>query len=148
MTVKLLAVVLAGSLALADDAKKADARKELDGFQGTWQFVAEAIDGSDVAQEQLQQMTFTVRGDKYTVRFGDQLVQSGTLKPNPATKPKSFDGAATQGDGEGSTLLGIYEFSGDTLRFCFDPKGKKRPAEFKSAQGSGLIAGTVNRRDS
>jgi hypothetical protein len=33
-------------------------------------------------------------------------------------------------------MLGIYEIDGDTLKVCFDPQGKVRPTEFKSAPGS------------
>ena len=38
----------------------------------------------------------------------------------------------------------IYEISGDTLRVCFDPEGKKRPTEFKGASGSQTLV--VHRR--
>jgi hypothetical protein len=29
-----------------------------------------------------------------------------------------------------------YRISGDTLKVCFDPEGKKRPTQFKGASGS------------
>jgi hypothetical protein len=41
-----------------------------------------------------------------------------------------------EGLNKGAVMLGIYEISGDTLKVCFDPEGKKRPTEFKSASGS------------
>jgi hypothetical protein len=41
-----------------------------------------------------------------------------------------------EGPNKGAVMLGIYEIDGDTLRVCFDPEGKKRPTEFKSASGS------------
>ena len=38
-------------------------------------------------------------------------------------------------------MLGIYELDGDgdTLKVCFDPEGKKRPAEFKAPEGTGYF---------
>jgi hypothetical protein len=41
-----------------------------------------------------------------------------------------------EGPNKGTVILGIYEISGDTLKVCFDPEGKKRPTEFKTAAGS------------
>jgi uncharacterized protein (TIGR03067 family) len=41
-----------------------------------------------------------------------------------------------EGPNKGAVMLGIYEISGDTLKVCFDPEGKKRPTQFKSASGS------------
>ena len=42
-------------------------------------------------------------------------------------------------------MLGIYEAKGDTIRACFDPKGKKRPAEFKAPEGSGCFLVVLKR---
>jgi hypothetical protein len=33
----------------------------------------------------------------------------------------------------------LYEISADTLKVCFDPEGKQRPTEFKSASGSQIF---------
>jgi hypothetical protein len=41
-----------------------------------------------------------------------------------------------EGPNKGTVILGIYEISGETLKVCFDPEGKKRPTEFKTAAGS------------
>ena len=41
-----------------------------------------------------------------------------------------------EGLNKGAVTLGIYEIDGDTLKVCFDPEGKKRPTEFKTASGS------------
>jgi hypothetical protein len=47
--------------------------------------------------------------------------------------------------GKGPTTLGIYEFDGDTLKFCFDQKGKKRPTAFEAPAGSSYFLATAKR---
>ena len=42
-------------------------------------------------------------------------------------------------------MLGIYEIDGDTLKAYFDPQGKKRPTEFKSAPGSANVVNVHKR---
>jgi uncharacterized protein (TIGR03067 family) len=81
-------------------------------------------------------MTVTFVGDKHTVKKGDEVIQVGTQKLDPSKSPKAIDVTMTGGLNKGAVMLGIYEISGDTLKVCFDPEGKKRPAEFKSAPGS------------
>ena len=74
-------------------------------------------------------------GDKWTVRVDGQVVQAGTHKFNPAKKPAQVDAVVTEGEDKGNTMLGIYELKADTLKVCFDPKRKERPADFTSKAG-------------
>jgi hypothetical protein len=40
----------------------------------------------------------------------------------------------------GETILGFYEEGEDaSCKVCFDPSGKDRPKEFKTAPGSGYV---------
>lgn len=64
------------------------------------------------------------------------MIQVGTQKLDPSKSPKTIDMTLTEGPNKGAVMLGIYEIDGDTLKACFDPQGKKRPTEFKSAPGS------------
>ena len=64
------------------------------------------------------------------------MIQVGTQKLDPSKSPKTIDVTMTEGPSKGTVMLGIYEIDGDTLKVCFDPHGKKRPTEFKSAPGS------------
>src|SRR5262249_15636859 len=75
-------------------------------------------------------------GDKHTVKHGDKVIQVGTQTIDPSKSPKTIDVTMTEGPNKGAVTLGIYGFDGDTLKVCFDPQGKKRPTEFKSAPGS------------
>ena len=123
-----------GNGARADD--KADVAKELKKFQGTWTFVSVEVGGKVVPAAEFKGVTVTFEGDKYTVKKGGQVIQAATQKLDPSRSPKALDVTVAEGPNKGAVMLGIYEISGDTLKVCFDPEGKKRPTEFASASGS------------
>jgi uncharacterized protein (TIGR03067 family) len=115
---------------------KADVEKELKKFQGTWTVKLVEAEGKEVPIDLFKGMTVTFEGDKYTVKVGDKVIQAATQKLDPSKSPKTLDGTLTEGSDKGAVILGIYEISADTLKVCFDPEGKKRPTEFKTAAGS------------
>jgi uncharacterized protein (TIGR03067 family) len=120
--------------ARADD--RADVEKELKKFQGTWTFESVVAGGKEVPIAEFKGVTVTFEGDKYTVKKGDQVIQAATQKLDPSKSPKTLDVTVAEGPNKGAVMLGIYEISGDTLKVCFDPEGKKRPTEFASTSGS------------
>jgi uncharacterized protein (TIGR03067 family) len=146
--IPLVLLALLGACMLLSPAaaeEKADAgKKELDKFQGTWTFIAMEQDGKEAPKPDTPQ-TITFEGDKFTVKQGDKVVQAGTHKLDPTKKPKTADAKITEGDGQGNTMLGIYEVDGDTIKACFDPQGKQRPTEFKTTAGSGYMMVTIKR---
>ena len=123
-----------GTSARADD--KADVKKEFEKLQGTWTFESVEVGGKEEPAADFKGMTVTFAGDKFTVRKGDEVIQVGTEKLDPSKSPKAVDVTVAEGLNKGAVMLGIYEISADTLKVCFDPEGKKRPAQFKSAPGS------------
>ncbi|HZT79683.1 MAG TPA: TIGR03067 domain-containing protein [Gemmataceae bacterium] len=124
-----------------DDAAAKEAKK----FQGTWVFVSMERDGKQQPKGD-EVMTVTIQGDKFTVKRGDKFFHSGTQKLYPARKPKAIDARITEGEGKGTTMLGIYELDGDTLKVCFDEEGKARPTEFKSKPNSSLFVVVARRK--
>ncbi len=129
----LFALVLTAS-ARADE--KADVEKELKIIQGTWTFESVEAGGKEVPAAEFKGITVTFEGDKYTVRKGDEVIQAAKQKLDPSKSPKTLDATVVEGVSKGTVILGIYEISGDTLKVCFDPHGKKRPTEFQTASGS------------
>jgi uncharacterized protein (TIGR03067 family) len=123
-----------GSRALADE--KADLEKEMRKFQGVWTFESSKSGGNELPADGLKGLIITFEGDKHTVKKGDEVIQVGTQKLNPSKSPKTIDVTMTEGPSKGTVMLGIYEIDGDRLKVCFDPQGKMRPTEFKSAPGS------------
>jgi uncharacterized protein (TIGR03067 family) len=127
----MLSLVAGGGLLGGEDAGKNDLKK----LQGTWRFISQEIEGKPKPPEEVKKLTITFSGDKWSVRDGDQVVQAGTHKLDPSKKPAQVDAAVDEGEGKGSTMLGIYELKGDTMKVCFDTEGKQRPASFTSKAG-------------
>src|SRR5215467_12354540 len=134
MLSKCLWVVAIASLAAGGNSRGGDEAENgkdvLKKIQGTWKFVSQEIDGKALPKEEVAKHTITFAGDKWTVRSEGKVVQAGTHKFDPTKKPAQVDAAVTEGEDKGSTMLGIYELKGDTIKVCFDPKGKERPKEF------------------
>jgi uncharacterized protein (TIGR03067 family) len=141
----LLGAGLAARPAAADDKSDA-AKKDSDKLQGTWTFVSMEMDGQPAPKGDDPQ-TITFKGDTFTVKVGDKVVQAGMQTLDPTKKPKAVDSPVTEGEGKGTTMLGIYELDGDNLKACFDTAGKKRPTEFKTAAGSGHMLVVLKRAE-
>jgi uncharacterized protein (TIGR03067 family) len=124
----------AGSATLADGA--AELEKEARKFQGTWTIESSETGGQELPADDLKTFVLTFEGDKHTVKKGDEVIQVGTQKLDPSKSPKTIDVTMVEGPHKGTVMLGIYEIDADTLKVCFDPEGKTRPTEFKSAPGS------------
>ncbi|HEV3082055.1 MAG TPA: TIGR03067 domain-containing protein [Gemmataceae bacterium] len=136
---KCLGVVAVVSLAasgvlLGGDAKEAG-ESTLKKIQGTWRFVSQEMEGRPRPQEELTKLRITFTGDKWAVRQEGKVVQAGTHKFDPTKKPAQVDAVVTEGEDKGSTMLGIYQLKGDTMKVCFDPQGKERPTSFKAKAG-------------
>jgi uncharacterized protein (TIGR03067 family) len=71
-----------------------------------------------------------------TITIGGQVYFKAKISIDPSKKPKTIDYAMTEGPTKGKTHLGIYEFDGDTVKFCFAAPGKDRPTEFTAKERS------------
>jgi len=110
--------------------------KDTKAFDGTWQAVSMVQDGKEVPKEDVEKVTLTVKGERYTLKTGGEPVE-GTHKLDPSKKPRTIDATRSTGPDKGKTMLGIYELTEDTFKVCFAPPGKDRPTEFASKAGSG-----------
>ena len=125
----LVMVVLWLPARASGSAEKEDSKM----MEGTWLPVEAELAGQKFPDEVLKTMKLTMSDGKYTVKVGEQ-VDEGTVKLEPAAKPKAMDITGTEGPNKGKTILAIYELNGDTLRICYDLAGKKRPTEFKTVK--------------
>jgi uncharacterized protein (TIGR03067 family) len=136
-------VVLTVVLSLAPAAAGGDAR-DGDAVQGTWLPSAAELGGKPFPDEVRKTIKLVIKDGRYTVTVGKQA-DRGTVKLNPAAKPKALDITGTDGPNKGKTILAIYELDGDTLRICYDLGGKNRPREFKTREGTQLFLVTYKR---
>lgn len=137
-----LALMMVSSLSLAaqsDDSKNGDA------IQGTWLPSSAEFAGKMFPDEVRKTIKLVVKDDKYTVTVGKKVDQ-GTIKLNPAAKPKEMDITGTGGPTKGKMILAIYERDGDELRICYDLSGKGRPTEFKTREDTSLFLVTYKRQ--
>ncbi|HEY7090299.1 MAG TPA: TIGR03067 domain-containing protein [Tepidisphaeraceae bacterium] len=123
------------SLSLAADGDKID---------GTWLPAKAELAGKPWPEEVRKVTKLVVKGEDYLVTVGNSP-DKGTIKLNPAAKPKEMDLTGVEGPNKGKTFLCIYEQNGDTLRICYDLSGKARPTEFKTTEGTQLFLVTYER---
>ncbi len=121
------ACLIAVSLILLGGDEREDARA----MEGTWLPTSAELAGKPFPDKILQTMKLTMASGKYTVTVGEKSDQ-GTVKLDPAKKPKAMDITGTDGPNKGKTILAIYELTKDTLKVCYDLGGQGRPTEFKS----------------
>ena len=98
---------------------------------GTWKVDAATFNGND-ATATFKTAVLTIEEGKYKLAFAG--TDAGTLKIDPAKKPKAMTIMGTEGPNKGKTIPAIYEIDGDTLKICYALGGaKEAPTEFKPA---------------
>ena len=108
--------------------------QDLEKMQGDWAMVSHIADGVKAEDDNAQSLFRTVKGNEYTVYLFDKKLATGTFKIDAVKKPKTIDFFPS--NLAGKSMLGIYEFDGNTLKTCYAPPGKDRPSEFTSPKGS------------
>jgi len=120
----LLAVVLAGADAKADDDAKL--------LTGNWQPVQGEVGGQKLPEDVLKNLSLSMTDGKYTVITPD-VTDKGTYAIDPAKKPKTMDIDSAEGPNKGKKFLAIYELDKDKLKVCYDLSTNGRPTEFDTA---------------
>ena len=114
----------------------AAARKDRAALQGEWEIVSASRDGQAAPAQAIRNSRRSAHGDTTIVMVGGQMVLRATFRLDPSKKPKTIDYRVLGGNPPaGSLQLGIYDFMGDMLRFCFAPPGAPRPTEMTTHTG-------------
>src|SRR5262245_48241575 len=100
-----LSFALVGAVAVAAGGQ--DAKKEQEKLAGKWTTEWREEGGKATPAEQLKSMVLILDGDKFTVKDGDKVIQAGTYTVDPTQTPKTVNPAVTEGEGKGTTMLGI-----------------------------------------
>ena len=111
------------------------AKKDMAQLQGEWSMAGGNRDGQALPDGMLKNSKRVCKGDETTVVVGGQLLMKAKFMLDPSKKPKTIDYQITGGSNVGKAQLGIYEFDGDMVRFCFSSPGKDRPADFTTRAG-------------
>jgi uncharacterized protein (TIGR03067 family) len=127
-------IVAAGLLVAADKSNKDDAvKKELSKMEGVWIAVSAERDGEKRSKDEIKDLKFTVKGDKWAINLDGQEYQ-GTLKIDPTKTPKESDSIME----DGQIVKAIYEVENGHLKLCWRGPGEDRPKEFVSKADSGI----------
>src|SRR5262245_31135435 len=102
------ASLLCGAFGLA---VAADEKVDIDtkAMRGVWAYESMEWNGKKVPAEQIKMSTITFEEDKFTIKVGEKVVQSGTYKFDSTKSPKAVDATVTEGDGKGNMIRGIYK---------------------------------------
>jgi len=109
-----------------------DVKKELDKLQGNW--AVTQFNGQQVPSE--AQFFLVFKGDKYEQWTMGNADERGSIKVNPAAKPKSIDLIITEGNDAGKTQPGVYEIiDAETLSIGLAiPGNTTRPTAIANAE--------------
>ena len=142
-----VALLVLGAGVLAAGGNDEAIQKDRKLMAGTWRVISYEKDGKKTPAEQLEKTRsiFSADGKAMVQREGKTIAQ-GSIKIDPAKKPKQSEAAYTEGELKGKTVLGIYEVDGDNMKICFSLPDKDRPTEFSSKEGSGHVL-IVYKRD-
>ncbi len=125
-------------------AVRADDTKDADAMQGAWLPATAELGGKMFPDEVRKSIKLVIKDGAYTVTVG-KAVDKGTVKLDPAAKPKKMEITGTEGPNKGKMIPAIYELDSDTLRICYDLTGKSHPKEFKTTEGTQLYLVTYKR---
>jgi RNA polymerase sigma factor (sigma-70 family) len=128
--------------AAIDDTEKskseAKAAAEKAKLKGTWKPTSAVDNGREEENPAEHRVIFD--GDSFTIKKNGNDEAKGKFTIDVAANPKTIDMKVTEGKHEGESLLGIYAWDGDSLKWCTAmPGATERPSKFASEPGSSLL---------
>jgi uncharacterized protein (TIGR03067 family) len=125
----------------------ADAKKDQEKIQGTWEAVEFVLNGKSIPDEERQKIRLAFNGERLDLTAdGVEEKREFTFKLDGSKKPKIIETTPLGGLYKGKRSLGIYEFDGESLRLCmYNDDSKNAPPEFKSPDGANLVLMVLKR---
>ena len=81
-------------------------------LQGAWK--ATQLNGAPLAGQGVD-LVITITGDKYTVAQNGAVNERGAVRIDTTKSPMTMDLLIAEGEGAGSTQLGVFAVKGDTM---------------------------------
>ncbi len=139
-------LILTTCSVVAEDAPKPVA-KDKEALQGLWQAIELETGGEKAPAEAAKAFQIRIKGNMLV--FGPETEnREHTFSLDAAAKPKAMDLTLGDGPDKGKKLpCGIYKLDEDKLTICLHKEGEvgKRPTDFKTAPGDGLVLMTFQR---
>lgn len=136
-------VVFAAAVGRPDDKTN----KTLEPFQGTWSVVSITRSGTALPDDEVKQLTLTVKGNERVIKAGDELKSKATFAVDPGKNPKTIDITVSDGPLAGKTVHGIYELKDGTLTICVNLTGDGRPDDLTAKEGSDRLLQVFKKTD-
>jgi uncharacterized protein (TIGR03067 family) len=128
----LVASLIAIPCSVSADPQKSDEKR----LQGEWRIEKLEVRGKSAPPEFLKTGKYVFSDKKLAIFQDGNEVGVSKFTLDPSKTPKTIDMTATKGEGQGTTMLGIYRFEKKKLILCI---GKDRPTKFTGAGKAGLL---------
>lgn len=116
----------------------------VEALQGKWKMVRIGSNGNFAPPTvtAAAKIYSTIEGNFYTVTTGGVVGDRGTIRLDTAQAPVHFDQLIAEGEGAGSTLLGIARMRDGLLENFQAEQGCERPKKFRNrwSDGASLAA--------
>ena len=117
---------------------------DLDKLQGTWNIISIEADGDKMPIASVDGAKIIVTGSNFK-SLGMGAVYEGTVELDEKKLPKTFNLHFTVGHAAGTRHVGIYKLRGNKWTICLATTGTRRPREFATKAGSGLVLESLER---
>lgn len=115
---------------------------------GTWEGWLVNGDGSQTAQRQSRISEMVITAAQITCKDGgNRSMGAGNYRVGGTGAVRTIDATGTAGQPAGKAFQGIYQVSGDTLKWCSgNDKARTRPTELKTNVGNGHFLMILTRK--
>lgn len=136
-------IIALAILSVGTNVKSDQTQEEMKKILGTWTLRAAEVSGKKLDDQAVKKSkaAFFVNGYELILPYESKEPIKGKItRLDPTNTPKEMDFVRSSGPNAGNTIRAIYELAGkDQFKVCFDPSGRERPREFRTAAGTGHV---------